>query len=87
MKAVSLRALLNIIERHKLEPVNGEFHFTDEMIAEAAAIDEANGDLTPEKLEELQAAIEGRHDKWREADPDELLSFFGDGKERLNERR
>ena len=40
-RAITLHALMAVIERHKLEPVNGEYHFTDEMLAEAAAIDEA----------------------------------------------
>jgi hypothetical protein len=75
-KAVTLHALMAVIERHKLEPVNGEYHFTDEMLAEAAAIDEAWGDrpLSPEQLEDLKAAMEGKPNsgKWEEVDLDEI---------------
>jgi hypothetical protein len=70
---ITLQALMAVIRRHKLEPVNGEYHFSDEMAAEAAAIDEANGNLTPEKVEELKAATEGRHDCWQEVDPHEVV--------------
>jgi len=31
-------ALMTVIERHKLEPVNNEYHFTNETLAEAVAI-------------------------------------------------
>jgi hypothetical protein len=56
-RAVTLHALMAVIERHKLEPVNGEYHFTDEMLAEAAAIDETWGDrMPPKELEDLKAA-------------------------------
>jgi hypothetical protein len=43
-RAVTADALAAVIERHKLEPVSGEYQITKEMIAEAAAIDEARGD-------------------------------------------
>jgi hypothetical protein len=36
-RALTLHALMAVIERH----VDGEYHFTEEMFAEAAAIDEA----------------------------------------------
>jgi hypothetical protein len=74
-RAVTLHALMAVIERHKLEPVNGEYHFTDEMLAEAAAIDEAWGErMPPEKLEDLKAAIEGKPNSgdWEEVDPYEI---------------
>jgi hypothetical protein len=59
--AVSLQALMTVVERHKLKPVNGEYQLTDEMMAEAAAIDEASGTgMTPEKLADLLAAINGK---------------------------
>jgi hypothetical protein len=64
-----------VIERHKLEPVNGEYHFTDEMLAEATAIDEAWGDrMPPEQLEDLKAAMEGKPNSgdWEKVDPDEI---------------
>jgi hypothetical protein len=70
MRAVSLRALLTTIRRHKLEPVNGEYQITGEIIAEAAAVDEAQGTGMPaSKLEDLKAAIEGKPNSgdWEEA--------------------
>ena len=77
MRSVSLTALMTVIRRHKLEPVNGEFQITDEMFAEAAAIDEGQGNsMSPEKFEDLKAAIEGRPNSraWKRVnDPDELL--------------
>jgi hypothetical protein len=61
MRTVTIHALRAVVERHKLEPVNGEYHFTDEMLAEAAAIDEAWGDrMPPEELKDLKAALEGK---------------------------
>ena len=35
--------MLAIIERHKLKPTKGNYRITDEMVAEAMAIDEAKG--------------------------------------------
>ena len=75
MRTVTLHALMAVIERHKLEPVNGEYHFTDEMLAEAAAIDEAWGDrMPPKQLEDLKAAMEGKPNSgdWEEVDLDEI---------------
>jgi hypothetical protein len=61
MNAISLQALMTVIERHKLVPVNNEYQLTNEMLAEAAAIDERRGTgPSPEKLRELQAVVEGR---------------------------
>ena len=74
-RAITLHALMAVIERHKLEPVNGEYHFTDEMLAEAAAIDEAWGDrMPPEELEDLKAALEGNPNSgdWAVVDQDEI---------------
>jgi hypothetical protein len=61
MQAVSLQALMTVIERHKLVPVNDEYQLTNEMLAEALAIDERRGTgPSPEKLAELKAVIEGK---------------------------
>jgi hypothetical protein len=61
MKAVSLQALMTVIERHKLEPVDGEYKLTNDMLAEALAIDERRGTgPSPEKLREIQDVVEGR---------------------------
>jgi hypothetical protein len=61
MKAVSLQALMTVIERHKLEPVDNEYKITHEMVAEALAIDERRGTgPSPEKLREIQDIVEGR---------------------------
>ena len=43
MRAVSITARMTVIRRHMLQPVNGELEITDEMFAEAAAIDERRG--------------------------------------------
>src|SRR5262249_25872814 len=62
MKAVSLQALVTVIERHKLKPdANDEYQLTNDMLAEALAIDERRGTgPSPEKLRELQDVVEGR---------------------------
>ena len=65
MKAISMQALAMVIERHQLKPVNGEYQISNEMIAEAMAIDEARGtDPSPKKLAELEAAMKGRASGW-----------------------
>jgi hypothetical protein len=64
-----------VIERHKLEPVNGEYQISEELIAEAAAIDEARGErIPPELVADLGATVEGKSNsgKWQETDPDEI---------------
>lgn len=49
MKAMTLRALAEVIERHKLKPdKRGEFHLTKAMIAEAMALDDERGEVIPE---------------------------------------
>jgi hypothetical protein len=58
MKAFSLRALMAVIEFHKLEPVNGEYKFTAEMLEEAADLDEAH--LTAERYAALKALVEDK---------------------------
>jgi hypothetical protein len=78
MRAISLQALMTVIKRHKIEPVNGQYHFTIEMAAEAAAIDEARGmirDVPPEEFDDLKAAIEGRPNsgKWEAVEIGEEL--------------
>jgi hypothetical protein len=61
MRAVSIQSLAEVIKRHKLEPVNDQYILTDEMFAEAAAIDERTGRRpSPEKLAELKAIAEGK---------------------------
>jgi hypothetical protein len=61
MRVVSIQSLKAVIERRKLEPVDGQYHLTDEMFAEAAAIDERAGRRpSPEKIAELKAVAEGR---------------------------
>lgn len=37
----SIQALMRVIEQHKLQPVDGNYLITDEMVAEALAIDAA----------------------------------------------
>jgi hypothetical protein len=61
-KVVSISAMLTVIERYQLQPVDGEYKVTEAMIAEAAAIDKANGDPgpSPEQLKDLEAAMNGR---------------------------
>lgn len=75
-RAVTIAALAAVIERHKLEPVNGEYQITDEMIAEATAIDEARGNRPPpsSSMEDLKAAIEGKPNSgaWEDVDLDEI---------------
>jgi hypothetical protein len=66
MKAISIQALMTVIERHKLKPVNGEYQISNEMIAEAMAIDEARGTgPSSEKLAELEAAAKGQAKEWK----------------------
>jgi hypothetical protein len=61
MQAVSMQALMTVIERHKLKPVDGEYKLTNDMLAEALAIDERRGTgPSPEKLREIQDVVEGR---------------------------
>ncbi len=44
----TLASIMAIIKRHKLKPdENGEYHITDEMMAEAKALDEVQGVKTP----------------------------------------
>lgn len=38
---ISIPALMRVVEQHKLQPIDGAFHITDEMAAEAKAIDQA----------------------------------------------
>jgi hypothetical protein len=67
---------MTVIRRHKLQPVNDEFQITDEMFAEAAAIDERHGGtgVPPELIEDLYATIEGRPNSgvWKPVDPDDF---------------
>jgi hypothetical protein len=84
MRAISLRALMTVIERHKLKPSGGQYHFTDEMASEAIAIDEAKGTgMSKAELEDLKAAIERRPNSgdWKEAD--NQFPFIKDCKGRL----
>jgi hypothetical protein len=71
MKAVSLMALYTVVKRHKLEPINGAWHVTDEMVAEAVAIDEMQG-VTPPSQEELAAIVEGKEPGWEEVEWEDL---------------
>ncbi|MGY8681107.1 hypothetical protein Q2941_25365 [Bradyrhizobium sp. UFLA05-153] len=64
---VTLEALTTVIQRHRVLTTSKRIFLpemlaevTTEMIAEAAAIDEAQGSMPPAKLEDLRAAIEGR---------------------------
>ena len=61
------------IERHKLEPVDGEYQLIDEMLAEAAALDERRGTRpSPEKLAEWKAGVEGMAPGWEKTyDPND----------------
>jgi hypothetical protein len=74
---------MTVIERHKLEPVNGEYHFTAEMaaemMAEAVAINEAEGTgMNAEKLEDLLAVVEGKpqpnNSGWEQAEDDVMIT-------------
>jgi hypothetical protein len=78
MRAVTLDALIAVIERRKLEAVNDEYQITDEMIAEAAAIDEARGNrsMSLEELEDLKAAIEGRPNSGDWEEVEEVKDFY-----------
>lgn len=45
---MTFRSLLAIIERHNLKPdETGNYHITEQMIAEARALDEARGEKIP----------------------------------------
>jgi hypothetical protein len=53
MKAVTVTALLTVLKRHGLEQVKDAYEITEEMVAEAAAIDEARGNrISPDEWEE-----------------------------------
>ena len=72
MRAVSIQAIKTVIERHQLDPVDGQYILTDEMFAEAVAFDERHGTgPSPEKLAELRAEFERRSSEVD--DPDEVL--------------
>jgi hypothetical protein len=77
MKAITIEAIATVIERHKLEAVNGEYQLTAEMLAEAEAIDEAHGTRpSPEKLAELKAATEGKAPGWEEVGEEETIADY-----------
>jgi hypothetical protein len=66
-----------MIERHKLRPVNGEFHFSSEQLDEAIAYDKERGTkptTSPEALADLKAMLEGKPNSgdWQEMDMDEI---------------
>jgi hypothetical protein len=61
VRAFSLQAMEEVIKRHGIKPVNGQYHFTAAMVSEAIAFDEKHGSLMPsDKLESLKSAIEGK---------------------------
>jgi hypothetical protein len=74
VSAVSASAMMTVIKRHKLEPINGEWHITKEMIAEAAAIDERQGQKPPSP-EKLAAIVEGREPDWEVVDEEDLIDM------------
>jgi hypothetical protein len=75
---VSLQAMMAVIEKHKVEPINGEYMITDKMMKEAGELDKAwrdRGDkrgkpISPESLEDFIATIEGKPNSgnWKPAD-------------------
>jgi hypothetical protein len=79
MKAVSLQSLMAVIERHKLEPVNGRYNLTKKMFKEAAALDRASGHRPPSP-EELAAIVEGKELGWEEVSEEDLRDERTDGK-------
>ena len=70
-ESCQITALVTVICRHKLQPVDGELEVTDEMFAEAAAIDERQGTgMSSDKFEDLKAAIDGKPNSgdWKQLD-------------------
>jgi len=64
MKPINLMSLMTVIKNHKLMPVNGEYKLTEEMIAEATAIDEKQGtSIPPNKVAELRVMAERDDDE------------------------
>jgi len=71
--AVSLQAIAEVIKRHKLEPVDGQYHLTEEMFAEAATIDERVGRKQPSPSE-VQDIVDGKVPGWKTVDDlDDLM--------------
>ena len=54
VRAVSQQALRAVIARRKLEPINGEYHFTTEMLEEAAREDDRCGRNPPPDYMKLE---------------------------------
>jgi hypothetical protein len=50
VKAISISALMTVIKRHNVKPVNGSYKITKKMKAEALAFDRAHGHRCPPEL-------------------------------------
>jgi hypothetical protein len=56
-RVISIEAIATVIKRHKLKPHGGGFHLTDEMMAEAAALDGMDEGEVLESLKKDQSAL------------------------------
>lgn len=71
---VSTRSLLAVIKRRGIKPdKDGNWRITDEIVAEAKALDEAANvpGLSPEDLKALEDAMSGKPSDWERWDLDE----------------